>query len=589
MRSFLKSNQIVRLFAFILVIASAFPGAAQSTAVLLEKDGKAAANTCKKAVRYDKQLTDLQNRTVCYQAAVQGDRYARKMLHRSAFFAARTLRLYLDAAIPAATPDLESDPRHTKRLQRQQAAFWRKTKVADSDLLFLQDNAGLPYRIAKDTQKGKIAEIIVHFQKGLNTNIESTPAGATLAGRYLLSMPAGTWLIDDFEPVRMKLEITQIGLWLGDYVNYARSAYGNDIDLDFIALANQAGLSHFWLTGESGQDADFLRRNQGKGWGGEPPLITSLNADSDSGIFINIGFQKKESDTPDAPAIIDPLERAQYQVVKRDGQWYIASFKEIDTTQSVSGEAAGGEQWVFENAASVAKYLSQSQTLSKNLKACNPSEFTFSVPTTPPKKVQFIIQGSEGTLCRFKVMIVGAIGILCKAPSEAVEAQLAMERYWAEQLQTYRDGPFPLRLTADAKLADKLGKAMAKSCKVTLDEQPPVDMEKYINDTFAYIENLQICTPSTYSYPHPMVPGFIGKNVIKGYKDSNCVIDMHMPNNMIMKCNASHRMVELMQYQTRVMLKELQDSGRYEFSIEINVGTGSTSELSNLMTKECQW
>ena len=77
--------------------------------------------------------------------------------------------------------------------------------------------------------------------------------------------------------------------------------------------------------------------------------------------------------------------------------------------------------------------------------------------------------------------------------------------------------------------------------------------------------------------------------MIKGYKDSNCVIDMHMPNNMIMKCNASHRMVELMQYQTRVMLKELQDSGRYEFSIEINVGTGSTSELSNLMTKECQW
>ena len=64
---------------------------------------------------------------------------------------------------------------------------------------------------------------------------------------------------------------------------------------------------------------------------------------------------------------------------------------------------------------------------------------------------------------------------------------------------------------------------------------------------------------------------------------------MYMPNNMIMQCKASDRTVELMQYQTRVMLKELQDTGRYEFSIKINVGTGSTSELSDLMGEECQW
>jgi len=187
------------------------------------------------------------------------------------------------------------------------------------------------------------------------------------------------------------------------------------------------------------------------------------------------------------------------------------------------------------------------------------------------------------------VIIVGAIGLLCKAPIEVVDAQLVMERHWVEQLQTHRDGPFPLRLTVDEKLVDNLGKAMAKSCEMTVDEQPPVDMEKYINDTFIYIENLRTCNPSTYSYPHPVIPGFTGKNVIKGYKGGNCLIDMYMPNNMIMQCKASDRTVELMQYQTRVMLKELQDTGRYEFSIKINVGTGSTSELSDLMGEECKW
>jgi hypothetical protein len=577
---------MVRLLPIVLAIGVAIP--AFGGLVLADSTAAVASNACKKAVRNDKQLTELTNRTVCYQAAVQGDLYARKMLHRSEFLAAQVSRLYLDVAIPSSKPNLESNLRLIKRLRRLKAAFWNKGKDAELDLLFLHDNAGLPYRIAEVTQKGKVAEVIVHFQRGLNTDTESTPQAST-AGRYLLSRPNKAWLIDDFEPVRMELEITQIGLWLGDYVNYARSAYGNDVDLGFVGLANEADLSHFWLTGESGQDADFLRRNQGKGWGGEPPLITSLSADSDSGVFINIGFWKKESDTPDAASITDPLERAQYQVVKRNGRWFIASFKEIDAPQTVSGEASGDEQWVFENAASVAEYLAQSQTLSKNLKTCNPSEFTLSVPTTPPKKFRFIIQGSEGALCRFKVIIVGAIGLLCKAPIEVVDEQLAMERHWVEQLQTHRDGPFPLRLTVDEKLVDNLGKAMAKSCEMTVDEQPPVDMEKYINDTFIYIENLQTCNPSTYSYPHPVIPGFTGKNVIKGYKGGNCLIDMYMPNNMIMQCKASDRTVELMQYQTRVMLKELQDTGRYEFSIKINVGTGSTSELSDLMGEECKW
>ena len=576
-----------RSLAILMVAALACFNA--SRMAIAGQDLKAAESACKNVLRADKWLEKLGSQTLCYQAAVHGSSYARKMLHRASFLVEPVMRLYLDVAIPAATLSLQLTASERRRLQRQQTKFWRITKNAGLDLLFLQGNAGLPYRFYNAIQKGKIAEVIVHFQKGLGTDTESASQAPT-AGRYLLRKPNKTWLIDNFEPVRMELDIMQRGLWLGDYVSYARSAYSNVIDLDFIALANEADLSHFWLTGESGQDAEFLRRNHGKRLTIEPYQTTSSSGDSESGTVINIGFLKKESDAPNASSVTDPLQRAQYQIVQRDGRWFIASFQEIETSSSGSAETANDEQWVFENPASVAKHLLQLQTLADNLKTCKPSEFALSEPTTPPKQLQFIIQGSEGALCRFKVVVVGAIGVLCRAPAQAVQALLAMDQTWAEQLQAHRDGPFPLRLTADQKLPDKLGKVMANSCEFIIDEVPPVDLEQYVSDAFAYMENLGSCAAHTYTYPHPIIPGFTGKNIIKGYEDNKCLIQIHMPGDIIMECKASGRHVELLRNQTAQMLKDFQETGRYEFSIKIDLGTGvSSSDLSDLIGEECKW
>ena len=575
----MKRLPVVLMFVFIV-------GMTADPLEAIGQSGNTAEDACKKALRADKWLEEYKNQTLCYRAVLEGSSYARKMLHRSSFLVEPVLRLYLDVAIAASTPDLDLGSTERKRLQRQQARFWRKSKNADLDLLFLEDNSGFPYRFSKVTQKQKIAEVIVHFQKGLSTDTQSTPPTAT-AGRYMLSRPNRSWLIDDFEPVDMELDINQIGIWLGDYVNYARSAYGNDIDPNFIALANKAGLSHFWLSGEPGQDADFLRRNHGRGWGAVPPALPSPSAESDPGVFIELIFFKDKSGASSSSLDDDANERARYQVVRRNGRWFIASFEEIGATQ---GEVPSDDQWVFENSGFAAKYLSQSQTLSANLKACEPSELTLSVPTTPPKKIQFVIQGYKDALCQFKVIIVGAIGLLCKAPAEAIEALLAMERYWADQLQAQRDGPFPLRLTPDKQLADRAGKAMSESCEVTIDEQPPLDIEKYVSDTLRYIENLVSCAPSTYTYTHPMIPGFTGKNVIKGDDQGRCLLQIHMPGDIIMQCAASARHIELLRNQTALMLKELQETGAYQFSIEIDLGSGvSSSELSNLMGEECRW
>ncbi len=39
-----------------------------------------------------------------------------------------------------------------------------------------------------------------------------------------------------------------------------------------------------------------------------------------------------------------------------------------------------------------------------------------------------------------------------------------------------------------------------------------------------------------------------------------------------------------------LILKALHEAGAYQFSIEIDLGSGvSSSELSNLMGEECQW
>ena len=574
----MKRLPVVLMLVFLVgMIADPLEAIGQST--------NTAEDACKKALRADKWLEQYKNQTLCYRAVLEGSSYARKMLHRSSFLVEPVLRLYLDVAIAASTPDFDLGSTERKRLQRQQVRFWKKSKNADLDLLFLEDNSGFPYRFSKVTQKEDRAEIIVHFQRGLNIDTESTPSTAT-AGRYMLSRPNKTWLIDDFEPVDMELDINQIGIWLGDYVNYARSAYGNDIDPNFIALASEAGLSHFWLSGEPGQDADFLRRNHGRGWGAVPPALPSAGVESDPGVIIELIFKGK-SGASGSSLEGDPDEHARYQVVRRSGRWFIASFEEIGATQS---EVPSEDQWVFENSASVTKYLSQSQTLSRNLNACEPSELTLSVPTTPPKKIQFIIQGYQGTLCQFKVMIVGAIGLLCKAPAEAIEVQLAMERSWSEQLQALRDGPFPLRLTPDQQLADQTAKAMSESCEVVMDEQPPLDIENYVSDTLLYLENLVSCAPSTYTYTHPMIPGFTGKNVIKGDDQGRCVIQIHMPGDLMMECAASARHIELLRNQTALMLKELQETGAYKFSIEIDLGTGvSSSELSDLMSEECEW
>jgi hypothetical protein len=155
-----------RFLPILMVVSLACCSASQIA--IAGQELKAAESACKKVLRTDKWLENIGNQTLCYQAAVQGSPYARKMLHRSSFLVEPVMRFYLDVAIPAATLSLELTASDRKRLQRQQTKFWRRKNDSDLDLLFLQDNARLPYRFYNATQKGKIVEVIAHFQMGLS-------------------------------------------------------------------------------------------------------------------------------------------------------------------------------------------------------------------------------------------------------------------------------------------------------------------------------------------------------------------------------------------------------------------------------------
>ena len=65
-------------------------------------------------------------------------------------------------------------------------------------------------------------------------------------------------------------------------------------------------------------------------------------------------------------------------------------------------------------------------------------------------------------------------------------------------------------------------------------------------DTLKFMDNLKTCTPHTFSYAHPMMKGFTGKNIIKGKKGSKCEVSYLMPGDMKMDCAYSSETVKYM-------------------------------------------
>ena len=62
--------------------------------------------------------------------------------------------------------------------------------------------------------------------------------------------------------------------------------------------------------------------------------------------------------------------------------------------------------------------------------------------------------------------------------------------------------------------------------------------QTFYEDTITYYDYLKTCTPHTFSYAHPLVAGFEGKNIIIGKKEDSCQVEFLMPG-MKMLCDFS--------------------------------------------------
>jgi hypothetical protein len=51
-----------------------------------------------------------------------------------------------------------------------------------------------------------------------------------------------------------------------------------------------------------------------------------------------------------------------------------------------------------------------------------------------------------------------------------------------------------------------------------------------------YLDHLKSCIPYTFKYPHPLVAGFTGENIIKGRQGDKCQVIYLMPNNLRAEC-----------------------------------------------------
>jgi hypothetical protein len=97
-------------------------------------------------------------------------------------------------------------------------------------------------------------------------------------------------------------------------------------------------------------------------------------------------------------------------------------------------------------------------------------------------------------------------------------------------------------------------------------------------NTIKYYDNLKMCTPYTFSYPHPLMPTFTGKNIIVGKKGDKCDVVFLMPGDMKMSCRFSQETIALMT-----------SEAKYKEARECSFTASSSDPVNERMDKECDF
>lgn len=92
-----------------------------------------------------------------------------------------------------------------------------------------------------------------------------------------------------------------------------------------------------------------------------------------------------------------------------------------------------------------------------------------------------------------------------------------------------------------------------------------------------YLNHLKTCTPYTFKYPHPLVQGFTGQNIIHGKEGDLCLVTYLMPNSLKAECGHGPTTIKRM---TSEAAYEKARSGEFAFSF-------SSDDQDAVAKKEC--
>ncbi len=82
-----------------------------------------------------------------------------------------------------------------------------------------------------------------------------------------------------------------------------------------------------------------------------------------------------------------------------------------------------------------------------------------------------------------------------------------------------------------------------------------------------YLDDLKTCTPYTWKYPNPLVPGSTSQNIIHGKKGDKCRVTYLMPNNLKADCDHS---AETIKQITSESAYQQARSGEYNISFHLS-------------------
>lgn len=101
--------------------------------------------------------------------------------------------------------------------------------------------------------------------------------------------------------------------------------------------------------------------------------------------------------------------------------------------------------------------------------------------------------------------------------------------------------------------------------------------DDFFAGTIKYMDNLKTCTAYTFSYKHPIIPNFVGQNVIKARKDDKCQVTIVMPGNRKMECELTAETVRLMT-----------SEDKYREARAKTMSGSSSDPVSRKMNEECR-